>query len=48
MLVGSKDFIRKAKENRTMMGGELCKPGIMAGSCLYALKTLGDEPKKDN
>lgn len=38
MLVGSKDFIRKARKNRKMLGGGLRQVGILAAAGITALK----------
>lgn len=40
IVVGSKDFIHRFKLNRKMLGGELRKPGLMAGTGLIALKKV--------
>lgn len=38
ILVGTKDFIERARRNRKMFGGGMRQAGILAGAGLYALK----------
>lgn len=38
VLVGNKDFIRKARHFRKVMGGGWRQAGVLAGACLYALE----------
>lgn len=48
IVLGSKDFIKEFKINRKMMGGELRKPGLFAGTGLMALKEVRLEAGRDN
>jgi threonine aldolase len=46
--VGDKDFIARLKINRQMLGGMVCKPGVVASAGLVALRTMTDGLAKDN
>lgn len=48
VLVGSKNFIKKAKRYRKMLGGGLRQSGIIASAGLYALKNHVKDLKKDH
>ncbi len=48
VLVGSKDFIAKAKRYRKMLGGGMRQSGILASAGLYALKHQVSDLKKDH
>ncbi len=37
VLIGSKDFIKKARKIRKVMGGGMRQSGILAAACIYAL-----------
>lgn len=40
IVAGSKPFMKKFKSIRKMLGGNLRKPGVVAGPALLALKTM--------
>ncbi|MBS9782497.1 MAG: low-specificity L-threonine aldolase [Arcobacter sp.] len=48
VLVGSKEFIEKAKRYRKMLGGAMRQSGIIASAGLYALKHQVKDLKKDH
>lgn len=48
VLVGSKDFIKKARKIRKVMGGGMRQSGILAAACLYALQNNIDRLAKDH
>lgn len=47
-IVGSKDFIQRAREMRKMLGGQLRQVGILAGAGLYAVMHLSQRVSHDN
>ncbi len=48
MVVGSKEFIRRARRNRKMMGGALRQVGVLAAAGLIALKKMIDRLNEDH
>ncbi|WP_026894168.1 low-specificity L-threonine aldolase [Clostridiisalibacter paucivorans] len=48
MLVGSVDFINKARKNRKLMGGGLRQVGILAAAGIVALEEMVSEIDKDH
>lgn len=48
VLIGSKDFIKKARRVRKVMGGGMRQAGIIAAGGLYALKNNVDRLKVDH
>lgn len=48
MLVGSKDFIQKARRHRRIMGGGMRQAGIIAAAGIVALKTMIDRLHEDH
>lgn len=48
ILVGSKDFIKKARKIRKVMGGGMRQSGILAAACLYALQNNIDRLARDH
>ncbi|NSJ92293.1 low specificity L-threonine aldolase, partial [Coprococcus sp. MSK.21.13] len=47
ILAGSKDFIKKARKKRKLMGGGLRQAGVLAAPGLVALKEMIPQLKKD-
>lgn len=48
VLVGPKDFIRKARRNRHMLGGGMSHPGFLAAAGIVALETMVDRIVEDH
>lgn len=48
MLVGTKEFIEKARYNRKLMGGGLRQAGVIAAPGLIAIKTMSKRLKEDH
>lgn len=48
MLVGSKEFINKARKYRKMLGGGLRQAGILAAAGIYALENLVERLQEDH
>ncbi len=48
MLVGSKDFIERARKNRKRLGGGLRQVGILAAAGIVALETMVDRLGEDH
>lgn len=48
MLIGSKDFIRKARKNRKLMGGGLRQAGVLAAAAFESLKNMSNRIDTDN
>ena len=48
LLVGSKDFIRQARENRKMIGGEMRQAGVFAAAGIVALKKMINRLEEDH
>ncbi|MDK9710414.1 low-specificity L-threonine aldolase [Acidaminobacter sp.] len=48
LLLGSKDFIRRARKNRKRMGGGMRQTGYLAAAGLYALTHMVDRLKDDH
>ena len=48
ILVGSKDFIKKARRTRHMFGGGLSHPGFLAAAGIVALETMVDRLAEDH
>jgi len=47
MIVGTKEFIEKARRNRKMLGGTMRQVGILAAAGIYALKNLAGRVGED-
>ncbi|HEY6042071.1 MAG TPA: beta-eliminating lyase-related protein, partial [Anaerolineae bacterium] len=47
-LVGSKDFIARARRNRKMVGGGMRQAGIIAAAGIVALETMIDRLAEDH
>lgn len=47
-LVGNKEFVKKAREVRKMLGGQLRQVGILAGAGQYAIEHLSARVANDN
>jgi len=48
MLVGTKDFIKKARKNRKMFGGTMRQTGILAAAGIVALKEIVPRIEEDH
>jgi threonine aldolase len=48
MLVGSREFIAKARRNRKLLGGGMRQAGILAAAGLVALRTMVDRLTEDH
>ncbi len=48
VLLGSKDFIKKARRLRKAMGGGMRQAGYLAAACIYALENHIDRLKEDH
>lgn len=48
MLVGSKDFIKKARHNRKRLGGQMRQAGIIAAAGIVALDRMIDRLQEDH
>ena len=48
IVLGSKEFMSRFKDNRKLLGGVLRKPGVVAGAALIGLKKMRFELWKDN
>jgi len=48
LVVGSKDFIKRARKNRKMFGGTMRQTGVLAAAGLIALKEVGPRIEEDN
>jgi threonine aldolase len=48
VLVGKKEFIKKAKKNRKIMGGALRQAGFLAAAGIYALDNMIDRMNEDH
>ena len=48
ILVGSKDFIKRARRTRHMFGGGLSHPGFLAAAGIVALETMVDRLAEDH
>ncbi len=48
MLVGEKDFIKRARKNRKLMGGGLRQVGIIAAAGIVALEKMVDRLEEDH
>ena len=47
-LVGSREFIEKARATRKLMGGQLRQVGLLAGAGMYAVQHLSERVAHDN
>ncbi len=48
VLVGTKDFIKRSRKIRKVMGGGMRQSGILAAACIYALDNNIDRLKEDH
>lgn len=48
LLVGTKEFISRARKNRKLMGGGMRQAGILAAAGIVALNTMVDRLKEDH
>lgn len=48
MVVGSKDFINKARKNRKMLGGGMRQAGVLAAAGIIALNKMVDRLQEDH
>jgi len=48
MVVGSKDFINKARKNRKMLGGGMRQAGVLAAAGIIALTKMVDRLQEDH
>lgn len=48
MVVGTRDFIQRARKYRKMLGGGMRQAGILAAACLVALETMVDRLADDH
>jgi len=48
ILIGSKEFIQKARKNRKMLGGGMRQAGILAAAGIIALEKMVERLKEDH
>ena len=48
ILIGSKEFIQKARKNRKMLGGEMRQAGIIAAAGIIALEKMVERLREDH